>query len=85
MGTPPTEPVKEDLPDVEETEELLIPEQIIHHQERELKSGKIIRKYLVKFKNYTPLDAQWMTQKDLDTYPELVGSYVEALQLRSTI
>ncbi|MCO5548427.1 hypothetical protein L7F22_001883 [Adiantum nelumboides] len=50
--------VKEDSPEVEDVEEILQPEQIIHHTERQLKSGVLHQKYLVKFKNYTPLDAK---------------------------
>ena len=77
--------VQEDPLEVHETEEILQPEQIIHHSERQLKSGRLHRKYLVKFKNYTPLDAKWMTEYDLKDYPDILHSYVDALQLRSTV
>ena len=77
--------VQEDPLEVDETEELLQPEQIIHHSERQLKSGKLHRKYLVKFKNYTTLDAQWMNEDDLKDYPDILQGYVDALQLRSTV
>ncbi|MCO5562077.1 hypothetical protein L7F22_015703 [Adiantum nelumboides] len=80
MGPPPSEPVTEELPEIEEMEEILEPEQIVHHQERHLKSGKITRKYLVKFKNYSALDAQWMTEQDLRAYPEILDEYLQALQ-----
>ena len=85
VGPPPVEQVQEDPPELDETEELLEPEQIIHHSERQLKSGKLHRKYLVKFKNYTPLDAKWMTEADLQDYPDILHSYVDALQLRSIV
>ena len=49
VGNPPAVSVQEDPPEVDETEELLQSEQIIHHSERQLKSGKLHRKYLVKF------------------------------------
>ncbi|MCO5584362.1 hypothetical protein L7F22_038288 [Adiantum nelumboides] len=42
VGSPPSEPVTEELPEIEEVEEILEPEQIVHHQERHLKFGKII-------------------------------------------
>ncbi|MCO5586240.1 hypothetical protein L7F22_040179 [Adiantum nelumboides] len=42
-------------PEVEDQEEILVPEQIIHHQDRTLKSGSVHRKYLLKFKNYSLL------------------------------
>lgn len=70
---------------MEDKEEILLPEQIIHHQERQLKSGVIHRKYLVKFKNSSPLDAQWMTEKDFYTFSDILSSYFEALQLRTTV
>ncbi|MCO5552669.1 hypothetical protein L7F22_006185 [Adiantum nelumboides] len=57
MGPPPSEPVIEELPEIEEMKEILKPEQIVHYQECHLKSEKITRKYLVKFKNYSALDA----------------------------
>ena len=79
------EPVVEDPPEVDETEEILQPEQIIHHSERTLKSGTLHRKYLVKFKNYTPLDAKWMSETELKDYPDILQRYVDALQLRSTV
>ncbi|MCO5599276.1 hypothetical protein L7F22_053377 [Adiantum nelumboides] len=85
MGPPPSEPVTDELPEIEEMEEILELEQIVHHQERHLKSGKVTRKYLVKFKNYSALDAQWMTEQDLKVYPEILDGYLQALQLRTTV
>ncbi|MCO5609411.1 hypothetical protein L7F22_063637 [Adiantum nelumboides] len=85
VGSPPVVSVQEDPPKVDEIEEILQPEQIIHHIERQLKSGRLHRKYLVKFKNYTPLDAKWMTESDLRDYPDILHNYVDALQLRSTV
>ncbi|MCO5554411.1 hypothetical protein L7F22_007941 [Adiantum nelumboides] len=79
----PSESVTDELPEIEEMEEILEPEQIVHHQERHLKSGKITRKYLVKFKNYPALDAQWMTEQDLRAYPEILDGYLQELQLRT--
>ena len=58
---------------------------IFFSQERQLKSGKLHRKFLVKFKNYTTLDAQWMNEADLKDYPDILQGYVDALQLRSTV
>ena len=72
-------------PEVDEIEESLQPEQTIHHSDRQLKSGRLHRKFLVKFKNYTILDAQWMTEDDLKDYPAILQHYVDALQLRSTV
>ena len=85
VGNPPVVFVQVDPPLVDETEELLQPEHIIHHSERQLKSGTLHRKYLVKFKDYTTLNAQWMTEDSLKDYPEIVQGYIDALQLRSTV
>ena len=85
VGDPPVISVQEYPPEVDEIEEILQPEQIIHHSDRQLKSGRLHRKFLVKFKNYTILDAQWMTEDDLKDYPAILQHYVDALQLRSTI
>ena len=85
VGDPPVISVQEYPPEVDEIEEILQPEQIIHHSDRQLKSGRLHRKFLVKFKNYTILDAQWMTEDDLKDYPAILQHYVDALQLRSTV
>ncbi len=85
VGDPPAEPIHEDPPEVQEAEELLTPEQILHHQERQLKSGTVHRKYLVKFKNYPILDAQWMSESDLESHSSILNSYLDALQLRTTV
>ena len=57
VGEPPQEPISEDPLEVDELEEVLQPEQIISHQDRTLRGGKLQRKFLVKFKNYSPLDS----------------------------
>ncbi|MCO5569931.1 hypothetical protein L7F22_023645 [Adiantum nelumboides] len=85
MGPSPSEPVTDELPEIEEMEETLEPEQIVHHQARHLKSRKITRKYLVKFKNYSALDAQWMTEQDLRAYSEILDGFLQALQLRTIV
>ena len=40
---------------------------------------------MVKFNNYTTLNAQWMTEDDLKDYPDILQGYVDALQLRSIV
>ncbi|MCO5608221.1 hypothetical protein L7F22_062427 [Adiantum nelumboides] len=54
--------VPEDMPteeqlEVEELDEILVPEQTLAHKERKVK-GKVARRYLVKFRNYPPMDAK---------------------------
>ena len=51
-GEPPKEPVIEDPPDFEGQKEILQPESIIHHEDKVLRNGKVIRKYLIRFRNY---------------------------------
>ena len=76
VGDPPTDPIPQEPPEVEDKGEILLLEQIIHHEERQLKSRVLHRKYLVKFKNYSPLDAQWMTEKDLQSFPDILSNYL---------
>ena len=59
---PPMEPVEEDPPEFYEQEEILQPEIILRHEKNLLRSGKTLRQYLVKFKNYPPEDARWMQE-----------------------
>ncbi|MCO5553453.1 hypothetical protein L7F22_006974 [Adiantum nelumboides] len=47
-GDPPTEPVQEEPPLFDDKEEVLQPEEILRHEENTLRSGKVIRRYLVK-------------------------------------
>ena len=49
-GDPPTEPIHEEPPLFDELEEVLEPEEILKHEDNTLRSGKVIRRYLVKFK-----------------------------------
>ena len=84
IGEPPSEPILEEPPNVDELEEVLEPEQIISHQDHVLKGGKHTRRFLVKFKNYSPLDAKWMDTQELNKFSHLVQHYLEAFQLRAT-
>ena len=61
-GAPPTQPIIEDPPNVDHDEEILQPEMILRHEDKILRSGKILRKYLVKFKNYPYEDFRWMQE-----------------------
>ncbi|MCO5568131.1 hypothetical protein L7F22_021827 [Adiantum nelumboides] len=57
VGDVPEDMPTEDQPEVEELDEILVPENILAHKERKVK-GKVARRYLVKFKNYPPMDAK---------------------------
>ena len=54
------EAIIEDPPEIEDQEEVLKPESILQNEEKMLRAGKVIRCYLIKFKNYPFEDAKWM-------------------------
>ncbi|MCO5582523.1 hypothetical protein L7F22_036421 [Adiantum nelumboides] len=76
VGEVREEMVPEEQPEVEELDEILIPEQILAHKDRKVK-GKVTRRYLVKFKNYSPMDAKWMEEAELADSPQLLQLYKE--------
>ncbi|MCO5604574.1 hypothetical protein L7F22_058742 [Adiantum nelumboides] len=80
VGDVPEDMVLEEQPEVKvkELDEILVHEQILALKERKAR-GKVARRYLVKFKNYSPMDAKW---KDS---PQLVQLYLEAIQLQPTV
>ncbi|MCO5608505.1 hypothetical protein L7F22_062716 [Adiantum nelumboides] len=78
------EMVPEEQPEVEELDKNSIPEQILAHKDRKVK-GKVARRYLVKFKNYSPMDAKWMEEAELADSPQLLQLYKEAFLLESTV
>ncbi|MCO5611851.1 hypothetical protein L7F22_066110 [Adiantum nelumboides] len=61
-GDPPTEPVQEEPPLFDDKEEVLQLKEILRHEENILCSGKVIRRYLVKFKHYSNEDSKWMQE-----------------------
>ena len=67
--------VQEDPPSFEEGEEILQPELILRHEDKVLRNGKILRKYLIKFKNYPYEDARWMQETQLQDSIDLVDAY----------
>ena len=73
----------EEQPEVEELDETLILELILAHKERKVK-GKVARRYLVKFKNYPPMDAKWMEEYELLESPNVLQLYLEAFDLPPT-
>ncbi|MCO5572805.1 hypothetical protein L7F22_026564 [Adiantum nelumboides] len=70
----------DEQPEVEENEEILVPEQILAHKDTKTK-GKVRRRFLVKFKNYPALDAKWMEEEDLADTPQIVNLYLEPFGL----
>ncbi|MCO5598929.1 hypothetical protein L7F22_053028 [Adiantum nelumboides] len=80
----PANVVPEEQLEVEELDEILVPEQILAHKERKVK-GKVARRYLVKFKDYSPMDAKWIKEAELVDSPQLLRLYLEAFQLQPTV
>ncbi|MCO5579241.1 hypothetical protein L7F22_033095 [Adiantum nelumboides] len=56
VGDVPEDMVPKEQPEVEELDEILVPEQILAHKDRKVR-GKVARRYLVKFKNYSPMES----------------------------
>ncbi|MCO5587679.1 hypothetical protein L7F22_041630 [Adiantum nelumboides] len=84
VGEAPEDLVLEEQPEVEELDEILVPEQILTHKERKVR-GKVARRYLVKFKNYSSMDAKWMEEAKVPDSPHLLQLYLEAFQLQPTV
>ena len=84
QGDVPEDLPVEEQPEVEELDEILIPEQILTHMDKKLR-GRVTRRYLVKFKNYSPLHAMWLEEGELADSPQLLQLYLEAFQLEPTL
>ncbi|MCO5603662.1 hypothetical protein L7F22_057813 [Adiantum nelumboides] len=80
VGDMPEDMVPEEQLEVEELDEIHVPEQILAHKDR-----KVARRYLVKFKNYSPMDAKWMEEAELVDSPQFLQLYLEAFQLQPTV
>ncbi|MCO5549937.1 hypothetical protein L7F22_003414 [Adiantum nelumboides] len=79
-GKPPKETITEDPPEVEGQEEVLQPESVLRHEDKVLRNGKIIRRYLIKFNNYPFEDAKWMQGTQLKDSLHLVNAYNDSLE-----
>ena len=79
-GDPPKEPIIEEPPEFEGQEEILQPESILRHEDKLLRNGKTIRRYLIKFKNYPFEDARWMQGIQLKDHVNLVNTYNDSCQ-----
>ena len=72
---PPTGLVQKDPPAFEEGEEILQPEIILQHENKILRNGKVLHKFLVKYRNYPFEDARWMQETQLQDSIDLVQAY----------
>ena len=84
-GEPPIHPIQEEPPVFDDQEEILEPEEILRHEDNVLRSGKIIRRYLIRFKHYPLEDAQWMQETQLKDNPILLKDYKMLHQLQDTM
>ena len=83
QGTPPTNPIHEDPPKFDEVDEIIQPKLILWHEDNLLQSGKVLRKYLVKFKSYSYDDAQWMMENQLQDCPSIIEMYIATYGLEN--
>ena len=74
-GQPPIGLVQEDPPAFEEGEEILQLKIILQYEDKVLRNGKVLRKYLVKYRNYPFEDARWMQETQLQDSIDLVQAY----------
>ncbi|MCO5579327.1 hypothetical protein L7F22_033182 [Adiantum nelumboides] len=84
VGELPDQPEDSPQPEVDELDEVLQPEQILAYKERR-QGGRVVRRYLVKFKNYSAMDSKWMKEADLADTPQILELYLEAFSLQPTI
>ena len=79
-GEPPKDPVAREPPEFEGQEEILQSKSILRHEDKLLRSRKVIRRYLIKFKNYPFEDARWMQGIQLKDNAALVQDYERTCQ-----
>ncbi|MCO5601618.1 hypothetical protein L7F22_055741 [Adiantum nelumboides] len=79
FGDVPDDGEPDEQPEVEENEEILVPEQVLAH--KVTKKGKARRRFLIKFKNFPAFDAKWMDEEDLADTPQIMKLYLEAFGL----
>ena len=77
---PPKKPVVEEPLAFKDQEDILQPKSILRNEGKVLQSGKVIRCYLVKFKNYPFEDAICMQDIQLKDNLPLVDDYNRACQ-----
>ena len=53
------------------------------HKDRKVR-GEVLRRYLIKFKNYSAMDAKWIEEDDLADSPLMLKLYLEAFSLEPT-
>ena len=75
-GDPPAAPIVDNPPLLEDDEEMLIPECIMDHDVTTTRTGKQYHRYLVKYKNHSMEECQWISATSLSpTYHHLISAY----------
>ena len=74
---------EEEPPKFDEMEEILKPEYILKHEDKLLRSGKVLQRYLVKFLHYPEEDARWMQEPQLESSLTLLQEYNTLYKLDS--
>ena len=75
-GNSPATPIIEDPPLLEDDEELLVPESIVDHDLTTTRTGIEYHRYLVKYKNHSLEECQWLPASSLSpTYQHLIFAY----------
>ncbi|WP_208972779.1 hypothetical protein, partial [Escherichia coli] len=69
-----------DPPKFNGVEEVLQPESILRHEDKVLRNGKVIRRDLIKFKNYPFEDSKWMQGVQVKDCANLVNAYNDSLE-----
>ena len=78
------EPNEEKEPlEFDKKEEILKPKYILKHEDKLLRSGKALQRYLVKFLHYPKEDAQWMQEPQLESSLSLLQEYKAMYKLDS--
>ena len=68
--------IVEDPPFIEDDAEILIPERILDHDVTTSRTGIEYHRYLIKYKNHSIEESQWIQQSSLlPTYKDLIAAY----------
>ena len=74
---------EEEPPEFDKMEEILNPEYILKHEDKLLRSRKVLQRYLVKFLHYPKEDARWMQEPQLELSLSLLQEYKTMYKLDS--
>ena len=73
-GQIPNSITQQEPPKIIDNEEIVVPETILMHKEKELR-GRLIKRYLLKFKNYPATEATWVDEAFFKDFPSILQVY----------